>query len=85
MAQQITINRFEKVGRIFTLFFGDGSSMEWKDQDVLELYIDEGPRQDIDFLVRGLLKRIRNADPTFANIGNISDVIYELPDVQEVI
>ncbi len=84
MAEQITIASMEKTGRIFRLFFEDGSSMQWPDQDLMEDWIDNGGVKGSDRLIRGLLKRIRSSDPTFANISSISNVTYELPDVAEV-
>ena len=84
MAEQITIASFEKVGRKFRLTFADGSSMHWPDQLLMEEWIDSGGNKGKDTLIRGLLNRIRSGDPTYANIGNIVDVVYERPDVREV-
>ncbi len=83
MAEQITIARFEKVGRKFILKILRGGSMHWPDQNILEDFIDNG--KDSDGLVRGLLARIRNSDPTFNNLGSLPwPIDYERPDVREV-
>ncbi len=85
MAQQVNIASFEKDGERFKLFFRDGSWMYWNDQIIMEDYIDNGPDKPNDRLIRGILRLIRAADPTFTNIVAINNIDYELPEVRVVI
>lgn len=68
----------------FCLTLGDGSSMCWPDERLLHEYVDRQGAKSIDDLPRRLLARIRAADPTFANLRTIRNVIYERPDVREI-
>ncbi len=83
MSEQITVTSFTIRRGQFILEYNDLEHMYWRDQNDLERFIDFG--KAADNLVRGLLRRIRNSDPTFINISSLPyPITYELPDVREV-
>lgn len=90
MPEQLTIESIRKVGHTLVVLYAEtsatlpGCTVVFGDRGVFDEFCDRRVVKPQDALLQRVLRRIRTADPTLANVGLLSNLKYERPDEREV-